>query len=50
MIIDKTLFPHNLLLINKFQDFIKLLQMAQLSKIVQLGRVPCDIPIFGNNF
>ena len=24
--------------------------MVQLSKIVQLGGVPRDIPIFGNNF
>ena len=24
--------------------------MVQLSKILQLGGVPCDITIFGNNF
>ena len=24
--------------------------MVQLSKIVQLGGVPCDTPVFGNNF
>ena len=41
MITNKTNFPHKVLLTGSFK--FELLQMVQLSKIVQLGGVLCDI-------
>ena len=56
---DETNFPHKLLLINTQVSKIhkgfangssanKNFSKTQLSKIVKLGGVLCDIPIFGN--